>query len=63
MSWLAALIPLDNYGHYISWHFIEVSVANLTVIILMIVNGQTDFCMWKNGCMMRLIRQGRHLRN
>ena len=37
MSWLAALIPLDNYGHYISWHFIEVSVANLTVIILMIV--------------------------
>jgi hypothetical protein len=32
----AALIPLDNLGHYIHWHFIYVSVANLTVVILMV---------------------------
>lgn len=33
----AALIPLDNLGHYIHWHFIEVSVANLTVVVLMVI--------------------------
>lgn len=32
----AALIPLDHLGHYIQWHVIDISVANLTVIILMI---------------------------
>ena len=33
----AALIPLDHLGHYLQWHFLEISVANLIVIILMIV--------------------------
>ena len=37
MSLLASLIPMNGYGHYISWHFIQVSVANLTIIILMVV--------------------------
>ncbi len=40
MSWLAALgalLPLDTLGHYVQWHWIEISVANLTVIILMVV--------------------------
>jgi hypothetical protein len=40
MSWLAmlgALLPLNTLGHYVQWHWIEISVANLTVIILMIV--------------------------
>jgi len=35
-SFLAALVPLDNYGHYIHWHFIYLSYANLIVILLMI---------------------------
>jgi len=35
-SYLAALIPLNNYGHYLHWHFIYLSVANLIVILLMI---------------------------
>jgi hypothetical protein len=33
----AALLPLDHLGHYIQWHFIDISVANLTVIVLMVV--------------------------
>jgi len=37
MSWLASLIPMDHYGHYISWHFIQISVANLAIIVLMVV--------------------------
>jgi hypothetical protein len=40
MSWyspLAALIPLDKLGHYLHWHFIQISVANLVVIVLMVV--------------------------
>jgi len=32
----AALVPLDHLGHYIHWHVLEISVANLVVIILMI---------------------------
>ena len=35
-SFLAALVPLDNYGHYIHWHFIYLSYANFIVILLMI---------------------------
>ena len=34
---LAALINLNGTGHYIHWGFIQISVANLVVIILMIV--------------------------
>ena len=33
----AALLPLDHLGHYIHWHVIDISVANLTVVILMVV--------------------------
>jgi hypothetical protein len=34
---LGALINLNGPGHYIHWGFIQISVANLTVIILMVV--------------------------
>jgi hypothetical protein len=40
MSWygpLASLVPLDNLGHYLHWHFIQIGVANLVVIVLMLV--------------------------
>ena len=33
----AAIFPLNTLGHYIHWHWFYISVANLTVIILMIV--------------------------
>lgn len=33
----AALIPLNTLGHYLHWHFIQLSVANFIVIVLMIV--------------------------
>ena len=39
MSWfytVGALINLDHPGHFIHWHFIEMSSANAIVIILMI---------------------------
>jgi len=34
---LAALVNLGGTGHYLHWGFIQISVANLVVIILMIV--------------------------
>ena len=34
---LAALIPLNNYGHYIHWGVIDISLANFIVIVLMII--------------------------
>jgi hypothetical protein len=34
---LGALINLDHYGHYLTWHFLSISVSNLTVIVLMVV--------------------------
>ncbi len=34
---LAAFIPLDNYGHYIHWGVINISVANFIVVVLMIM--------------------------
>jgi ABC-type proline/glycine betaine transport system permease subunit len=34
---LAALVNLGGSGHYIHWGFIQMSVANLIVILLMIV--------------------------
>ncbi|HEY5093039.1 MAG TPA: hypothetical protein VII60_07215 [Acidimicrobiales bacterium] len=40
MAWsasLAALLPLDHLGHYLHWHWLLISVANLTVIVLMVV--------------------------
>jgi len=33
---IAALLPLDTLGHYIHWHWIDISVANFIVIVLMI---------------------------
>ena len=33
---IAALINLNGTGHYIHWGFIQISAANLVVIILMI---------------------------
>ena len=33
---LAALIPLDHPGHYIHWGFVDVSVANFIVVVLMV---------------------------
>jgi hypothetical protein len=33
----AAIFPLNTLGHYIQWHIIQISVANLVVIILMIL--------------------------
>jgi hypothetical protein len=34
---LAALVNLNGSGHYIHWGFIQMSVANLVVILLMIL--------------------------
>jgi hypothetical protein len=39
MAWptsFAALLPLDHLGHYLHWHWLLISVANLTVIVLMV---------------------------
>jgi hypothetical protein len=33
---VAALINLNRPGHYIHWGFVQISVANFVVIILMI---------------------------
>jgi hypothetical protein len=33
---LAALINLNGSGHYVHWGFIQISVANLVVILLML---------------------------
>jgi hypothetical protein len=32
-----AIFPLNSPGHYIQWHIIQISVANLVVIVLMVV--------------------------
>jgi len=34
---IAALVNLNHTGHYLHWGFIQLSVANLVVILLMIV--------------------------
>ena len=33
----AALLPLNHPGHFLHWHFIEISVANTIVIGLMLL--------------------------
>jgi hypothetical protein len=33
---LGALLPLNTIGHYLHWHFVDISVANFVVIVLMI---------------------------
>ncbi len=35
-AFVAALINLNGSGHYIHWGFVQISVANLVVIVLMI---------------------------
>ncbi len=34
---LAALFNLNNPAHYVHWHFFQMSVPNVIVIVLMIV--------------------------
>ena len=34
---LAAVFNLDHPAHYVHWHFFEMSVPNIVVIVLMIV--------------------------
>lgn len=39
MTWyptMAALVNLNHPGHYLHWHFIQLSVANLVVIVAMV---------------------------
>jgi hypothetical protein len=36
-TFLAALVNLGGNGHYVHWGFIQISVANLVVILLMIL--------------------------
>ncbi len=36
LTHLAALLPLDTLGHYLHWHFIQISVANFVVVVTMI---------------------------
>ena len=37
MVLLGALVNLGGNGHYIDWGFIQISVANLAVIVLMVL--------------------------
>ncbi len=34
---LGSIVNLDGLGHYLHWHFINISVANLIVICLMLL--------------------------
>jgi len=34
---LGAIFNLDQPAHYVHWHFFQMSVANLLVVVLMIV--------------------------
>lgn len=34
---LGSLVNLNHPGHYVHWGFIQISVANLVVILLMVV--------------------------
>ncbi len=36
-SVLSAAVNLNHHGHYLNWGFIQISVANLVVIIVMVV--------------------------
>ncbi len=37
MVFLGSLVNLNGSGHYLHWGFIQLSVANLVVILLMIL--------------------------
>lgn len=34
---MGALLDLSRPGHYLHWGFVQVSVANLVVVVLMVV--------------------------
>jgi hypothetical protein len=34
---LGAIFNLNHPAHYVHWHFLQMSVANIVVIVLMIV--------------------------
>ena len=34
---MAAIFNLNHAAHYVHWHFIQISVPNVIVIVLMIV--------------------------
>lgn len=34
---MAAIINLNHPAHYVHWHFFQMSVANVTVIVLMFI--------------------------
>jgi hypothetical protein len=34
---MAAIFNLNHPAHYVHWHFVQVSVANVAVVVLMIV--------------------------
>lgn len=34
---MAAIIDLNHHASYIHWHFIQLSVSNLVVIVVMLV--------------------------
>ncbi|MBV8218452.1 MAG: hypothetical protein JO325_08300 [Solirubrobacterales bacterium] len=34
---MAAVFNLNHPAHYVHWHFIQISVSNVIVIVLMIV--------------------------
>jgi len=36
MTTLGSLIDLSNPAHYVHWHFFQMSVANVVVILVMI---------------------------
>ena len=36
LSQFAALVPLNTLGHYMHWHWIDISVANFVAIVLMV---------------------------
>jgi len=37
LSLLGALVNLNRPGHYVNWGWIHISVANVTVIVLMVL--------------------------
>jgi hypothetical protein len=34
---MAAIFNLNHPAHYVHWHFIEISVANVIVIVVMLI--------------------------
>ena len=34
---MAAVFDLNQHASYVSWHFIQISVSNLVVIVVMLV--------------------------